>query len=148
MQTDAACETSSFFVWTQIPNCSPITIPKRPSKATMGGAGLFTRIRPYKIPTPRPTTKDKSKTLIAYLLPKSGWKSRRIEANVTSRKGASFASALELERCGPNDDFADFDLAWLLDGVSDRACDRVGRNRYLVELAQIFSGGFLRAAFR
>jgi hypothetical protein len=53
-----------------------------------GRAGLFTRIRPYKIPTPRPTTKDMSKTLITYLLPKSSWKSPRIGANVTSRKGA------------------------------------------------------------
>src|SRR6266436_6339895 len=77
-QTDAACETSSFFVWTQIPNCSPITIPKRPSKATMGGAGLFTRIRPYKIPTPKPTTKDMNKTFIAFLLHKSCRKAPRI----------------------------------------------------------------------
>jgi len=25
------------------------------------GAGLFTRIRPYKIPTPKPTTKDRTR---------------------------------------------------------------------------------------
>jgi len=37
-------------------------------------------------PYTQPTTKDMSKTLITYLLPKSGWKSPRIGANVTSRK--------------------------------------------------------------
>src|SRR4029077_8655506 len=100
----------------------------------MGGAGLFTRIRPYKIPTPRPTTKDMSKTLITYLLPKSGWKSPRSGANVTSIEGAEFASALELRRWGPKYNLPDFGLGWVPDCVRGRACDGVGRNRYLVEL--------------
>jgi len=41
-----------------------------------------------------------------------------------------------------------FRLGRLLDGVSDRARDRVGRNSHFVELAQILSRRFLRVAFR
>src|ERR1700741_3937579 len=62
--TEAARETSSFFVCIHIPNCSPSTIPNRPSNATMGGAGLLTRMSPYKTPTPRPTTNEKNNTFI------------------------------------------------------------------------------------
>jgi len=60
----------------------------------------------------------------------------------------SLCSALEILRRGPDDDLVDFHLGRLLDGVSDRARDRVGRNSHFVELVQIFSGRFPRAAFR
>ena len=55
---------------------------------------------------------------------------------------------LEVLRRRPDDNLVNFHLGWLLDGVSDRARDRVGRNGHFVELAQILSGRFLRAAFR
>jgi len=45
----------------------------------------------------------------------------------------SLCSALEILRRGPDDDLVDFHL---------------GRNSHFVELAQIFSGRFPRAAFR
>src|ERR1700756_2386591 len=61
----AARGTSSVLVCIHIPNCSPSTIPNRPSNATMGGAGLLTRMIPYRTPTPRPTTKDKNNTFIS-----------------------------------------------------------------------------------
>src|SRR5579871_1141418 len=43
---EAARAISIFFVVAQTPSCSPSTMPKRPSKAMIGGAGLFTRSRP------------------------------------------------------------------------------------------------------
>ena len=64
-----------------------------------------------------------SKTFITYLLPKSGWKSPRFGANVVSRKGAWFVSALEVLQSGPDDDLANFHVGRLFDGVSDRASD-------------------------
>src|SRR5262245_52713195 len=51
-----------------------------------------------------------------------------------------------LLRRGPDDDLVDFHLGRLLDGVSDRLRERGGRNRHCVELAQILSWRFLRAA--
>jgi hypothetical protein len=60
----------------------------------------------------------------------------------------SLRSTLEVLRRGPDDDFVDVRLGRLLDGVSDRARDRVGRNSHFVELAQILSRRFLRVAFR
>src|SRR5690349_2375345 len=59
-----------------------------------------------------------------------------------------FIRPLEVLLCGLDDDLIDVHPGWLLDGVSDRTSDRVGRNRYFVELAQILSGVFLRTAFR
>src|SRR5258706_14753016 len=59
-----------------------------------------------------------------------------------------FTSPLKVLLGGPDDDLVDVHLGWLLDGVSDRTSDGVGRNRYFVELAQILSGVFLRTAFR
>ena len=35
-----------FFVRSRAPVCSPNTIPNSPSRATIGGAGLFTRMTP------------------------------------------------------------------------------------------------------
>src|SRR6266849_5987800 len=62
------------------------------------------------------------------------------------RKGAWFAFALEVLRSGPDDDLVDFHVGWLLDGVSDGASDRVGRNSHFHKLAQILSGCLVRAA--
>ena len=64
------------------------------------------------------------------------------------QKGRLLASALEVLRRGPDYDLVDFHVGWLLDGVSDRVSDRIGRNSHFVELAQILSRDFLRAAFR
>src|SRR5436190_19214357 len=58
-----------------------------------------------------------------------------------------FTSPLEVLLYGPDDDLVDVHLGWLLDGVGDRTSDRVRRNRYFVELAQVLSGAFLRTAF-
>src|ERR1700751_948880 len=63
-QTDAARVRFTFFARIQPPNCSPSTIPRRPSKATMGGAGLFTRITPYKTPTNNPTANETRSTFM------------------------------------------------------------------------------------
>src|SRR5262249_45235264 len=60
----------------------------------------------------------------------------------------SFMARSEILRRGPDDDLVDFHLSRLLDGVSDGARDRLCWNRHLVELVQILSGRFLRAAFR
>src|SRR5713101_3745478 len=65
-----------------------------------------------------------------------------------SRKGAWFAFALEVLRSGPDDDLVDFHVSWLLDGVSDRARDRVGGNGHFHELAEILPGCLVRAALR
>jgi hypothetical protein len=43
-----------------------MTMPNNPTKAMMGGAGLFTRINPYRVPTARPTTNDMSIAFISY----------------------------------------------------------------------------------
>src|SRR5215813_5707147 len=80
-----------------------------------------------------------NKTFITFLLDESGRKSPRM--------GCIGCSALEVQRRGADDDLADVHIGWLLDGVSDRASDRVGRNSYFVELTQILSGGFIRTAF-
>ncbi len=72
----------------------------------------------------------------------------RVGANGTSRKGASFTSASEVLRCGPDDDLVDFHIGWLLDRISDCARDRGGRHGHFVKLAQIRSGCLVRAAFR
>src|SRR5712675_3124042 len=58
------------------------------------------------------------------------------------------SSASEVLRRGPDDDLVDFHVGWLLDGVSDCARDRVGRNGHFHKLAQILSGYLLRAALR
>src|SRR6266446_6741533 len=61
---------------------------------------------------------------------------------------SELTSALEVLRRGPDHDLVDFHVGWLLDGVSDCACDRVGRNSHFHELAQILSSCLLRAALR
>src|SRR6202044_1853705 len=53
-----------FFVRSHAPACSPNTIPNSPSRATIGGAGLFNRITPYVKPTSRPTTNEMSSAFI------------------------------------------------------------------------------------
>lgn len=58
------------------------------------------------------------------------------------------SSVLEILRRRPDNDLVDFHLVRLLDGVSDRACDRVCRNGHFVKLVQVLSGRLLRAAFR
>src|SRR5207245_4945854 len=62
----------------------------------------------------------------------------------------TFMASSEILGGGPNDDFIDFHIRRLLDGVSNRARDRISRNslRRLVELAQVVPGRFVRAAFR
>src|SRR4029077_20503100 len=55
---------------------------------------------------------------------------------------------LEVLGSGPDDDLVDFHVGPLLDGVSDGARDRVGRNSHLHKLAQILSGCLVRAALR
>src|ERR1700686_2575917 len=69
-------------------------------------------------------------------------------ARETSKKGCMVAFALEVLRSGPDDDLVDFHVGWLLDGVSDGARDRVGRNSHFHKLAQILSGCLVRAALR
>src|ERR1700733_8487335 len=64
-QTDAQFFSLTFLVRIQVPSCSPSTIPRRPSSATIGGAGLFTRITPYKMPTNKPTANEMSSTFIS-----------------------------------------------------------------------------------
>ena len=87
----------------------------------MGGAGLFTRIRPYKVPTPRPTTKDMNKTFIAFPLHIVLAEDSKDLDNVTHSKGAYFVSVLELQSRGPDDGLDDFYVGWLLDGVGYRS---------------------------
>jgi tRNA(fMet)-specific endonuclease VapC len=41
----------TFLMSTQLPTCSPSTMPSSPSRAMIGGAGLFTLITPYSRPT-------------------------------------------------------------------------------------------------
>jgi hypothetical protein len=48
------------FVISCPPACSPNTMPNSPSRATIGGAGLFTRMTPYTTPTSRPTANEMS----------------------------------------------------------------------------------------
>src|ERR1019366_9702043 len=55
MRADATFAAWIFFALSHAPACSPNTIPNNPSRATIGGAGLFTRMTPYKTPTSRPT---------------------------------------------------------------------------------------------
>src|SRR5580704_2149612 len=51
--------------WSHVPPCSPNTIPNSPTRAMMGGAGLFTRMTPYRIPTSVPTANEMSSAFIA-----------------------------------------------------------------------------------
>jgi hypothetical protein len=43
MSAECGTRNVELFRLNPIPNCLPNTIPNRPSKATIGGAGLFTR---------------------------------------------------------------------------------------------------------
>jgi hypothetical protein len=52
----------------QVPICSPITIPKSPNNAMIGGAGLLTRMRPYNNPTNKPTASEMNIGFMAFLL--------------------------------------------------------------------------------
>src|ERR1700680_2727925 len=67
-------------------------------------------------------------------------------ARETSKKGCMVAFVLEVLRSGSDDDLVDFNVSWLLDGVSDCARDRVGRNSHFHELAQVLSGCLVRTA--
>src|SRR5205814_7290210 len=69
-------------------------------------------------------------------------------ARETFRKRCTVCLALEVLRDGPDDNLVDFYVGWLLDGVSDGASDRVGRNRHFHKLAQILSGCLVRTALR
>jgi hypothetical protein len=43
MSAECGTRNVELFRLNPIPNCLPNTVPNRPSKATIGGAGLFTR---------------------------------------------------------------------------------------------------------
>ena len=59
---DAEMSGDTFVAWiyfkrTHNSDCSPNTIPKNPTRATIGDAGLFTRMTPCAAPTSRQTNK-------------------------------------------------------------------------------------------
>jgi len=66
LNTHLSC--GPYFVRSLTAACSPKTIPNNPSRATMGGAGLFTRMSPYATPTSRPTANEMSSSFISSLL--------------------------------------------------------------------------------
>src|SRR6266403_1217643 len=61
-----------------------------------------------------------------------------------------FMGSSELLGGGPDNDFIDFHIRRLLDCVSDRLRDCLGRNSHdrFVKFAQILSGRFIRTSFR
>ena len=65
MCTEAAFAAWIFFAESHPPACSPNTIPNNPSRATIGRAGLFTRMTPYTTPTIRPTANQISSAFIS-----------------------------------------------------------------------------------